>query len=73
MTVRCRLSTSSYFRTFLRISKLLRLDLGLRRWRWSGETIFDSSGTSSGKARDKMASVAAAALNRRIRSSVIDR
>src|SRR5215217_6959544 len=62
MTVRCRLRTSSYLRTFLRISKFccstwVCADLMAR------ETILDSIGSSSGMlSRVMIASTAAAQL-----------
>jgi hypothetical protein len=72
MTVRCRLRTSSYLRTFLRISKFccstwVCADLIAR------ETIFDSIGSSSGMLSRVMIVSTAAALNRFIRSSPSER
>ena len=72
MTMRCLLSTSSYFRTFLRISKFCP-----STWvcadRIALVTIFDSIGTSSGMFSRFMIDSTAFALNSRMRSSPSDR
>ena len=72
MTSRWRFITSSYFSTFLRISKLRASTWLCALW-IARLTILDSSGTSSGiPARDSRFS-AMPELNSRIRSSVSER
>ncbi|SLI70073.1 Uncharacterised protein [Mycobacteroides abscessus subsp. abscessus] len=72
MTVRCWFITSSYLRTFLRISKfccstwVCALLIAL-------ETILASIGTSSGRFSRVMIASSAAPLKRRISSSPSDR
>jgi hypothetical protein len=72
MTCRCLLSTSSYLRTFLRISAFCA-----SIWVWAllicRVTIFDSMGTSSGMLKRSMTASTAPARNRRISSSCSER
>ncbi len=72
MTSRCRLSTSSYFRTFLRVSKFCCSTCD-----WAEAiarvTILFSIGTSSGTLAIDITRSTIWALNRRIVSSPSDR
>ena len=72
MTVRWRLSTSSYLRTFLRISKFCA-STWVCAERIALVTIFDSIGTSSGMLNRVRKFSTIAALNSRIRSSPSER
>jgi hypothetical protein len=70
--LRCRFSTSSYFRTSLRISKFC-----CSTWVWADlmarVTTLDSTGTSGGMFSRSMIAPTRAELNIRIRSSSSDR